>query len=360
MNNIEKIDKNLAINNIINDEKFEFYNVRFSPIKVYGLMHNERFIRLNENIASEVSDGVERLNYNTAGGRVRFKTDTDKIVVRAMMPQKCLMSHMTFAGSSGFDMYMLEADNYKYIGTFMNSYDRGDIFESVVSLPERKMRDITINFPLYDVVEEMYIGVTPDSIIEEGGEYRNDKPIVYYGSSITQGGCASRPGNSYQGIISRRFNCDYINLGFAGCAKGEATIAKYIASLNMELLFLDYDHNSVVHELRQRHEMFFKIVREKNPNLPIIMATRTNIPGFPYEVNEMQERKNIIFGTYQNAINAGDKNVYYIDGGEAFKLVESIDVNPDSCTVDGCHPNDLGFACMAKVFGDEISKALGW
>lgn len=174
---------------------------------------------------------------------------------------------------------------------------------------------------------------------------------MYYGSSITQGGCASRPGNSYPAIISRMLNCDYINFGFSGNAKGEDIIVEYMASLNMSVFVCDYDHNTPSTEhLLNTHERLYKKIREGNPELPIVFISK---PDFDSNVPLNIQRRNIIYSTYINAINNGDKNVYFIDGESLFKSE-----GRDSCTVDGCHPNDLGFMRMAETIGYMIKKLI--
>ncbi len=140
---------------------------------------------------------------------------------------------------------------------------------------------LTINFPLYDRATDVKIGVEPKSKICKADKYVNERPIIYYGSSITRGGCASRPGTSYRLMISRRFNCDYRNLGWSGSAGGEAAMAEYIASQPMCLFFSDYDHNFGID--KGRHEPFILTIREKNPDLPIIIATQINVSRFKRE-----------------------------------------------------------------------------
>jgi len=226
-----------------------------------------------------------------------------------------------------------------------------DGYESIIYFNDNTERDLTINFPLYSNVSDLYIGLQETAILKNGGNYKYKNPVLYYGSSITQGGCASRPGNSYQAIISRMLDCDYINFGFSGNAKGEEKIVDYMSGLNMSVFVCDYDHNAPsVEHLINTHEGIYKRFREKNPELPIIIISK---PDFnPYEFGDIQ-RRNVIYSTYINAIYNGDKNVYYIDGESLFK-----DEGRDSCTVDGCHPNDLGFMRMAETIGHIIKKVI--
>ncbi len=180
--------------------------------------------------------------------------------------------------------------------------------------------------------------------------YRNEKPVVYYGSSITQGGCACRPGNAYQAMIGRKYNLDHINLGFSGSAKGEPEMAEHIASLEMEAFVCDYDHNAPsLEHLQNTLPEFYRIIREKHPDLPVIFVTKPDILLRP---DWCKERRDYIFSVYEEAKAKGE-NVYFIPGEELFA-----GENWDDCTVDRCHPNDLGFFRMAQRIGAELKKAL--
>ena len=362
MGNIGKIDKNLEVKGSVQKENIVFHNVRNPPFTVYGLLPGEKeapYRRLPESLAAQVNEGVLRLHTYTAGGRVRFRTDSDCIAIRAVMPNKHFMPHMPLLGSSGFDIYEMEHDQYIYRGSFVPPIDREDTYESIVRFDNQKMRDLIIHFPLYDSVDCLFVGIRPDSVWRAGSCYNSKKPILYYGSSITQGGCASRPGNCYTNIISRNLNMDHINLGFSGSGRGEQQIANYISEQDISVFVYDYDHNApTVDYLEQTHEPFFLKIREKKPDLPVIMASRTDSPKTPAIASETLRRRDVILRTYEKAQKRGDQNVLFVDGMMMFDMCSSLGTAADSCTVDGIHPNDLGFACMAKVFGDAIQKML--
>ena len=345
---MDKIDKNFAVSTNIERDGLKFYNAEAEPFKIYGIFkENGRFRRVPEAVAKNVSDGVGVLSTFTAGGRVRFKTDSPYIAISVEMDEVDKFSHSSFVGCAGFDLYIRKDGRDRYAGTFIPPFNTKEAFESVIDVGKVEAREITINFPRYGSVKNLYIGLKEGSLVEEPAPYKNPKPIVYYGSSITQGGCASRPGTSYQGIISRKFDCDYVNLGFSGNAKAEDEIADYIKGLDMSLFVYDYDHNAPdIEHLKNTHERMFKTVRNANPDLPIIIMPRPK-----YYLTEAEEKRhNIIKTTYQNAVANGDKNVYFIDGKTLMQLCE------DEGTVDDCHPNDFGFASMAKAVGDVIEK----
>lgn len=136
-------------------------------------------------------------------------------------------------------------------------------------------------------------------------------------------------------------------------------MADYIANQAMSVFVYDYDHNAPTADyLMQTHEAFFLRIREKNPELPIIMASRTDSPRTPTIADDTLRRREVVLRTFENAQKRGDQNVLFLDGMVMFDLCGSLGAAADSCTVDGIHPNDLGFACMAKVFGEAIGKMI--
>lgn len=343
---ITKIDPNFSIKRVSEGLDITYYDIKEAPIKLFGVFfENGKFVRMPERIAKSVSEGVHALYDNTAGGRICFKTNSRYIVLAAKIPSVGKMPHFTTLGSAGFDIYVKN----DYFGAFMPEYNLENAYNCVMDFDSEEMREITINFPLYSSVSDVYIGITADAVIEEYYPYKKILPIVYYGSSITQGGCASRPGNTYQAEIARRTGVDYINLGFSGSAKGEQEMADYIAELNMSIFVMDYDHNAPNPEyIRNTHEKFFKTIRKKNKDLPVIFVTK---PDFRYFDDSL--RRDAVYTTYRNALLNGDKNVSYIDGSSFFRGNMR-----GFCTVDGCHPNDMGFYQMAESIGEVIEKII--
>ncbi len=353
---IEELDKNFKLTEIDRTD-VKLYDVREAPFTLYG--HEEKesdtlFRRMPSDKAAAVNDGVKWLHTNTAGIRVRFMTDSPFVAIRATCPCPCLMPHMTAIGDNGFDLY----EDDRFTGSFQprinqsgNCYTLPNTYEKLIELKQQGLHTITVNFPLYTNVSSLLIGLQENALVSAAPAYRYEKPVVYYGSSITQGGCASRPGNSYQAIISRRLNCDYRNLGFSGNAKGEQTMADYLADLPMSVFVLDYDHNAPsVDHLKATHKSFFDTIRTKNPTLPIVIVSAPEARrGSAY----FEPRKEICKATYTAALAAGDKRVWFVDGSDIFHLYD-----PEMVTVDGCHPNDFGFFCMAELIGKAVKEAL--
>ncbi len=347
MSDIAKVDKNFKVETKIERPNLLMRSIDEACFSFHGVVKESgKYRRMPEAVAKSVSEGVEFLHVHTAGGRVRFITDSEYVVISVILNNICRMPHFPLSGSAGADVYA----DCRYAGTIMPPFDFEDRYEGVIDFGEKKVREITVNMPTYAGVTELYIGLNENAVVKKADKYRVVKPVVFYGSSITQGGCVSRPGMTYEAILSRKLEFDYINLGFSGNAKGESEMAEYISSLDMSVFVLDYDHNAPsVEHLENTHEAFFKTIREKNPDLPIIIMSRPK-----YYLTEVEDtRKNIIEKTYNNAVKNGDKNVYYIDGTTLMN-----DEICDNGTVDGCHPTDLGFFSMADRIMPILEKIL--
>lgn len=351
MSDIAAIDANFKVETKIAQEDLRFYDSRQASFQICGVYFEDgKFRRMPESVAKAVNPGVLRLHANTAGGRIRFQTDSPYVAIHTKMPSIGKMPHFALTGSAGFDLYgKEEGEQERYMGTFTPPFAIADGYESILRFPGAKMREITINMPLYSEVSQLYIGLQEGATLLPPKPYKAQKPIVYYGSSITQGGCASRPGNAYQNPIARRLNLDYVNLGFSGSAKGEQAIADYIAGLEMSVFVYDYDHNAPTPEhLQETHEKMFLTIRKARPDIPVIMMSR---PRACLNAED-QRRLEIITATYENAKARGDKNVYLLTGPELMR-----DAGCDG-NVDGTHPTDYGFASMAHALGDLLEKML--
>ncbi len=347
---IEEIDKNFIVKDETVKEGTRVYDVREAPFSVHGVLSTsdgERaFCRMDTEAAARVSDGVAFLNTNCAGGRVRFQTNSSYIAVKAILKNIGKMPHFALTGSAGFDLY----SDKTHLTTFQPRFDITNELFGEYSCDGREMVEYTLNLPLYSGVKEIYIILDEDAVVQKAAPYQTDKPIVFYGSSITQGGCASRPGTAYTAILSRRLHLDYINLGFSGSAKGEEEMAQYIAGLDMSAFVLDYDHNApTIEHLMQTHKRFFEIVRKAHPNLPIICITQP-IPRY----QDHKERAQVIEKTVLEARQSGDTNVCFLN------MMEYLDKKGvlNEASVDKSHPNDLGFFFMAEAVEEMMKNFL--
>lgn len=358
---IENLDKNLAVSKEINAPDIRLYDVRQEPFKIYGLYEpktEDAFKRMPSDVAESVNRSVSILHRCTAGGRVRFSTNSPYVAIKAVMPKLHRYSHIALTGSSGFDIYIDSPDGFEsiYHRTFVPPYDMTDGYASKIEFYESGTHYVTINLPLYSEVSELYVGIAEGSTLGEGAPYRDFAPIVYYGSSITQGACASRPGNAYQAMVTRELNIDHINLGFSSGAHGEESIMNYMAGLKMSAFVCDFDHNANNRELTETHKKLYETIRAAQPNVPYIMLSR---PDFHRILaswggnDQSAKRRRVILDTFNYAIDNGDSNVYFIDG-------ESLYRGPfkDCCSVDSTHPNDLGFSYIANAVTAELKRIL--
>lgn len=346
MQRIENIDKNFSASVPVFDG-MKTYDILKPPFSLYGLKHDsEGFFRMDKSVADYVSPGVRGLNYNTSGGMLRFRTDSVRIILTATLPDVCLMNHMPLTGSSSFDIYC----DGNFCGVFRapSTEEYKGTWSGELTLPEGE-KDVLIGFPLYNNVRSVFISLEESASAEEGGKFEDKLPIVFYGSSITQGGCASHPGNAYPNMISRYLNREILNLGFSGSCRAEDEMCEYISSLSMSLLVFDYDHNAPTAQyLEETHEKFFKQFRKHCPYTPVLMLSVAD--GYFGEKN-IEKRKEIIKRTYENAKTVGDKNVYFLDGQKFYD-----DIGPENATVDCCHPNDLGFWAFYKNISKFIKE----
>lgn len=351
---IEELDSNFKTA-VTKEEGMVFYDVALEPSLVYGLPWFDKkaefsFCRIPPNKLDLFSEGVRELAWHTSGVRLKFRTDSPTVALDVKLRSGYDMSHMPRTGISGFDFYKGSWPDRKYIKTIMP--DSGaEEYRGEACSDNSGEEEWLIFFPLYNGVKSLQLGIKEGCSLEMAEPYAVSRPVVFYGSSITQGGCASRTGNAYHNIISRWLDADIYNLGFSGNAMGEPEMAEYISFIDMSALVMDYDHNApTVEHLAETHEPFFRHIRAKRPDLPVIFISK---PDFDSDVAGNNVRREVILKTYRNAVSAGDKNVYYIDGEQLFGTEDR-----DSCTVDGCHPNDLGFMRMAQVILPVLKKAL--
>ena len=219
---LSKIDKNFEIITTIEKENICWLNSKTTDeFSIFGLMlENGKFMRLPAAVAKNTSETVFAMAPATAGGRICFETDSSYIAL-SMKGDLSVYSHMTNVAHFGFDLHIDEGEGLKYIQSFIPPADAKQGYDSIVEFKAAKKRKILIHFPLYSGVDELYIGLENTASLNKYSPYKDILPIVYYGSSITRGGCASKPGNAYQSIVAQKIPVDFINLGFSGSGKAE-------------------------------------------------------------------------------------------------------------------------------------------
>ena len=332
-------------------ENIVFYDVKKEPFEIFGLYEPKtygKYCRIPEDVARATSARVSELYSNTAGGRIRFKTDSDVLVIRAKV-RTGLTFHTTPAMRVGFDVYIDRPQGAICLGCTKPDPFSITEYEVAYNLGAGE-KELTVNMPLYGDVIDVKLGLREGATVSAHTPYKYNTPIVFYGSSITQGACASRPGRCYEAMISRKYDVNFTNLGFSGACCAEEAIVDHLATLQMSAFVSDYDHNAPnVEHLRATHHRLYEKIREKHPDIPYFMITK---PDFRFN-KDCMDRRAAVMESYLKAYNGGDKNVYFIDGSAFFNGAPISDL-----TLDCCHPNDEGFGRMAAYIGDVIAKVM--
>ena len=341
------------------ETKFVFHKIPSAPFTVHGLLPYKKedgFRRMPESAFEVMTAPLmkeQRLHTNTAGGRVRFRTDAKEIWVKADTGEVTYCANGNNLLHHNFDLYREFGGKEIFECTFVSWSDearRGVVNESR-PLRGDGMREFTLYMPCYGNVYSLEIGLPEGARIQAATPYKFEKPVVFLGSSITQGGCAARNGITYQGYLSRRIGFDYINLGFSGSCRAEKELMEYIATVPMSAFVYDYDHNApTIEHYEETHKQGYDIIRKKNPDIPIILVSK---PTPKLDDAGDIKRRIIVQKTFHHAVEQGDKNIYYIDGYSLFGGIDRED-----CTTDGCHPNDLGMIRMADMMTHTLHFAL--
>lgn len=349
-----KITKQMGIipdNTTITTGDPVFLSATNAPFCLYGLC--EPFRRVPKDVAKATSESVKNLAEVPSGARIRFRTDSDYIVMRGEVTDRIdMFGTMTSVATDGFDVFEMENGEYRFRGIMSPSQRDGKKYvESRIRLAAG-MKDIMIHLPLFTALSDVYVALREGSELEAGSGYKYKTPVVFYGSSIVNGVGVSRPSSAYPAIISRKLDCDFINLGFSGAAKAEPAIIDYIKTLDMSVFVYDYDHNAPDADfLKSTHYAGYKRFRDACPDVPVIMASK---PDYHFiNVAENEKRRKIIEEDYLRALSEGDKNICFVDGSKMYDPRFG-----DEATSDGCHPNDLGAMYMATAIGEAVKKYL--
>lgn len=327
------------------------YTLFDEPMKVYGIpffASQKRLARLPEQVL-EALPNLNHLGRRCPGAILAFQTDSSAFTVKVSLKTlKADMGMSAFASQSAHVMVGLRK-NARHLGVVNPPNYQTNVFEKrFQKRPE--LEQVSVYFPRNEQIENIEITVEDGAVVTAPIPYKHTKPVVFYGSSITEGGCCCNVTNAYPAMLSRWLDFEAVNLGFSGSAKGEPILAEYIASMDMAAFVYDYDHNApTVEHLAATHKPFFDIIRKAHPTLPILMMTR------PAEVytEGMRQRRAVVKATYDAAVAAGDQNVYFIDG-ETFYGSEDRNL----CAVDNCHPNDIGFYRIATTIRPVLEKML--
>lgn len=314
------------------------------------------FRRLPLKPADPLPKGVDDLANHTAGGQVSFTTNSRVLKLSAELAGPAAMDHMAATGACGFDVYLGPPGRQRFYSVTRFGLTQSAYEVFVFQHTQAQWRTFTINFPLYQAVRKLRIGLDPAARIKAPPPFALSRPVVIYGTSITQGGCASRPGMAYTNILSRTLNVEVINQGFSGSGQAEPEVARTLAAIpDPALLVMDCEANCGNGRLQERLAGFIAIQRAAHPAMPILLVSRIRFAkDLAHAENESNRKKLALFQRrlVERARRRGDRRLYFMDG------LSLLGADGDECTVDGVHATDLGFYRMARALEPVIRRLL--
>ena len=313
-----------------------------------------RYERLPAKLAGVSRKPVWDLGKNSAGLAIRFCSDSRQISVKWETLYDNTMNHMAPTGIKGLDLYCLENGKWTYINTARPTDKKTETV--IISNMEKKERELMLYLPLYEGLVSLEIGIDSTAFI---GQPKVDlpqrtKPMVAYGTSITQGGCASRTGMVHTNILSRWMNRVMINLGFSGNGLLDYEIAELMADCDASLYTIEFV-NCSAEQITERTEAFYRILRTRRPNTPVVFIEIPLYPSYVYNQsaqNGLKEKNLAIRTVYKELKAKKEKNIWLIPAAGQIGT-------DNEATVDGTHYTDLGFFRYAEFLYPKLQKIIG-
>ena len=344
---IAAFDPNMAISTAVVSDGVRWIEALNLPMEGRVFADVDRpYDRLPSGVTTNVNAGVRSMKAHTAGEQVRFTTNSKRLSFKWKPVSRDLaMDHMPSTGVSGLDVYRFDEKlgKWRYARTGRITSVDGASF----SMGWRPGEACLINLPLYNGVSELQVGFDPEATIAPVPHRSGvTKPVVFYGTSITHGGCCSRPGLAYVNILGRELDVPVVNLGFSGSGKMEFEMSEHLASIDASCYVLDCLWNMSDAMVRERFEPFVRNLRAKRPDVPLVFAEQCDVWCGPKNGKDL-----IIRPLYEKLLAEGWTGLVYLPKERMF------DGDAEG-TVDGCHPNDLGMRSMATAFGGAVKEAL--
>ena len=313
------------------------------------------FDRLPPAAESTVRAAVWGLSRHSAGICIRFRTDAEEIHAKwKLISSRLAMPHMTATGVSGLDLYVRAEGGWMWLGAGQPKEQENRVTLAKGLAPA--MREYLLYLPLYNGVAELEVGVPSGATMEPGDErpQGHKRPIVFYGTSITQGGCASRPGMVHTAILGRWFDRPVINLGFSGNGKMEESVVQFMEEIDAAVFVIDCLPNMVAAQVSERTAPLVERLRKRHPNTPILLVEDRNYSNnFLIQRNQQRNQTNqaALKTAFDKLTKGGVKHLHYLEG----KGMLGAD---NEGTVDSSHPTDLGFYRQALAFRDALAPLL--
>lgn len=313
-----------------------------SSLPVFGMPWFEenapKLWRLPASASSRLPNAVRGLMRHSSGGRIRFSTDSSKLQLRIDAPNVRVMRNMSPIGCRGFDVYV---DGVYWNSDFVQK--EGEQTLALFAGAHHKSKQVTIYLPLFQEARVLAAGVDADAEIGPPKPFAKERPVVFYGSSIAQGGCACRAGMTYEAILARRLNVDFVNLGFSGAGKAEPEVVDLVAQLDACCFVFDLGKSFRLQPAEVYGAMLDK-VRAAHPSTPLVCVTPIFSTREFYDAKYTEisvHTRNVMRQAATQRIEAGDTNVHLIEG---LDLLGS--TNADMLH-EGVHPTDWGFVQIA-------------
>ncbi len=344
---VAKFDPNMIVKNaIVDDSGVKWIDGQYLPLEGKAFSDVDFFYdRLPKNVTTNVNPGVRNIKHHSAGLQFRFKTDSGKLWIKwTPRNRELAMDHMPSTGVSGIDIYAKGDDGvWRYVKTGRITNPDGGVCE----LGWKPGTPCLINLPLYNGIKTFTLGIEANATVEALEPRTNgiNRPVVFYGTSITQGGCCSRPGLSFVNIVGRQLDVPVVNLGFSGSGKMELEMSEHLTNIDAACYVLDCLWNMDNPTVEKNYEPFIRNLRSKCPNVPIVMAEQCDV--FSPESNYKDK---VMRNLYEKLLAEGWKDLVYLPKTKMYLDSEG--------TVDGCHPNDRGMMSLAVAFGEAVKIAL--
>ncbi len=356
--NLMSLDRNMQVEKTDPEAKIDWYSPLEKPFSINGLKwikEHGLYRRLPVNEKEAIPFKVDRLADAPAGGQIHFSTDSRKVWIKVELDGISWRYHMTPVGTYGCDVYKWEGDDQRFLG--ITRFNEGElVYTAPVMLQERsEMNAFAINLPLYNAVKKIEIGFVEGSKVETNTHFEGKPCVVIYGTSITQGSAASRPGMAYPNILGRLLGREVVNLGFSGAGKGEPVLADCINQIDDKgLIILDFECNT--HDaLKDVLKPFVERIRSKDKTTPILVLSRIHLTRDATEKWKVKREDLTQFqiDLVEQFKAEGDDRIYFVDGRD---LID--DEWKWEATVDGTHASDLGFSMMAKNLAPIVKEIL--
>lgn len=309
--------------------------------------------RLPASLNGKTRPPVWSLSKNCSGLAIRFRTNSTIIAAKWEVTGDVVMNHFAPTGIKGLDLYCLKNGKWQFVNSARPSGKKTST--TIINHMLGNDMEYMLYLPLYDGLVSLEIGVKSTATIGNStiDSPRKAKPVVFYGTSITQGGCASRAGMAYPNQLSRMLDRQIVNLGFSGNGQLDLEIAEVMADIDASCFVMDCLPNVTVAQMNEKYVRFLEIIRKKKPDVPILLVETILFPHmyFDQTVFALLREKNEVLKKIYTDQKKNDRHMYYMKG-------EKLIGNDFEATVDGVHLTDLGFLRISENLYPVIRKII--